>query len=121
MFLSFYLNPLLGSIVFPFQYRRDLHERRHNVAGGMFRCIRCGRSNFAAKSDLEKHAKGGACPGRQRTAAVATATATAPSPPAAAPAIHRCSVCADTFETKAQLILHSVRHIKEQVLREWSN
>ena len=58
--------------------------------------------------------KGGACPGRQRTtAATATATSTSTSSPASVS--HRCNVCADTFDTKAQLILHSVRHIKEQV------
>ena len=96
-----------------FQYRRDLHERRHHVTGGMFRCLRCGR-HFGAKSDLEKHVKGGACPGRQRT--MATTTATSTSPPASSSASHhRCNVCADAFDTKAGLILHSVRHIKEQV------
>ena len=102
----------------PFQYRRDFHERRHQVAGGMFRCLRCGR-NFGAKCDLEKHVKGAACPGRQRTTAAtsptaAASTAFAPSTSSAS-ARHLCNVCADTFETKAELILHSVRHIKEQV------
>ena len=99
---------------FQFQYRRDLHERRHNVAGGMVRCLRCGR-NFDAKSDLERHVKGGACPGRPRTTATPQSAANAALVPSPASARHHCNVCANTFETKAHLILHSVRHIKEQV------
>ena len=102
-----------------FQYRRDLHERRHQVAGGLFRCLKCGR-NFEDKCDLEKHVRGGGtagCPGRPRT------TAGTPQPSAAAaasasPARHDCNVCSATFDTKAALILHSVRHIKEQVRKE---